>query len=103
MRFIFFISATRVTISGWSVRETGNQFGVALSISTGDLVPYPTLVSRSQTLTCGERSGDLLYRELFRRPVQSGINQIAASLRYHDHAPPQYRALSINIARPLKW
>ena len=30
------------------------------------------------------------------------LNQTAASLRYHSHAPPQYRALLLNIARPLK-
>ena len=33
MRFIFyllfFFPATRVIVCGWSVRETGNQFGVA--------------------------------------------------------------------------
>ena len=35
MRFIFYLlffsPATRVIVCGWSVRETGNQFGVALS------------------------------------------------------------------------
>ena len=33
MRFIFyllfFFPATRIIVCGWSVRETGNQFGVA--------------------------------------------------------------------------
>ena len=28
--FIIFFPATRVIVCGWSVRETGNQFGVAL-------------------------------------------------------------------------
>ena len=63
---------------------------------------YKNSLAEPDPYAGGRGSGDLLYTELFRRPVQGGTNQIAASLRYHSHAPLQYHALSLNIARPLK-